>query len=138
LLAALPGAILTDMDSHEPAATKMSPADRLESLRSSPSSRDTEERLLLKCLKAALPGTTTSATDQREAHVFLFAGQAIASIWPKEGQQLRSAGFAWLTEHPGERITMSEFLGRNWVIGMPRFRDMLSKRIELQKQPRSA
>lgn len=97
--------------------------------------RDEEELLLRACLQAIQSETPAidQAKDAREAHIFLFIGRAIATAWPQEGAKLQAIGLAWASNHPSERLSFTEFIRIGWVIGVPRFRDMLSNRIGFSK-----
>lgn len=97
--------------------------------------RNEEELLLRVCLQAIQSKTPSidQAKDTREAHVLLFIGRAIATAWPQEGAKLQAVGLAWISSHPSELLSFTEFIQSGWVIGVPRFRDMLSNRISFLK-----
>ena len=98
------------------------------------SAREIEEALLKRCLSMALNDEASQAADQREAHVFFFIGRAITSMLPTEGARLERAGREWRSRNPEKQINLQAVAKSGWLLGVPRFRDMLIKRIQFTKR----
>jgi len=92
------------------------------------SAREVESALLGRCASAARGGTVV-AKDQREANVFRLAAMVVRSRFPRESQGLMQASDRYFSTHPNERLEAVDVLNNGWVLSLPRFRDMLSRRL---------
>jgi hypothetical protein len=90
--------------------------------------RDLESAMLARCYAVAKEGAQ-SANNQREANVFRLAAMVIQSRFPGESKCLRRASEQYFSLHPSERMNPADVITRGWILGLPRFRDMLSHRL---------
>ena len=67
------------------------------------------------------------ARDQCEANVFRLAAMVVQSRFPRESGQLMRTSDEYFAAHPDERLAPADVLGKGWLIGLPRLRDMLSQ-----------
>ncbi|RCK25323.1 MULTISPECIES: hypothetical protein [Thalassospira] len=89
--------------------------------------RDREEQLLERCAKVGL-GTASRASPSSpmEANAFRVASMILRSKFPNEADRLLVASQNYFDINPDELVETAEALRRNWVPGLPRFRDFLS------------
>lgn len=93
------------------------------------SAREFEGELLARCVAVARSQDALAAENQREANVFRVAGMIIVSRWPQEAARLMQAGDGYFTQHPEQQLHASEVVRKGWIIGFPRLRDMLNRRL---------
>ena len=91
--------------------------------------RGSESALLARCAVAAR-ATAPEAGDPREANVFRLAAMVVQSRFPGESRSLMQASERYFATHPDEKLSPAEVVGNGCVIGLPRLRDMLSRRLE--------
>ena len=92
--------------------------------------RDVELALLVRCSAVARDATQV-AHDQREANVFQLAAMVVRSQFPAESKCLAQASERYFAAHPAEQLASAEVVRRGWVMSLPRFRDMLSRQLQL-------
>ncbi|MBV2234582.1 MAG: hypothetical protein KUL75_03445 [Sterolibacterium sp.] len=92
--------------------------------------REVESALLARC-SAVARETTQVAQDQREANVFQLAAMVVRSQFPAESKCLAQASERYFASHPTEQLASAEIVRRGWVMSLPRFRDMLSRKLQL-------
>jgi hypothetical protein len=92
--------------------------------------RDREEQLLERCAKVGR-GTASCASPSSpmEANAFRVAGMILRSKFPNEANRLLVASQNYFDINPDELVETAEALRRNWVPGLPRFRDFLSVKL---------
>lgn len=90
--------------------------------------RDTEHAMLERCALVARSENAVAA-DAREANVFRLAGMVVRSQFPAPSARLRDAGERYFVTHPDEMLSAAQVLKNNWIVGLPRLRDMLSHRL---------
>lgn len=92
--------------------------------------RDREEQLLERCAKVGR-GTASCASPSSpmEANAFRVAGMILRSKFPNEADRLLAASQEYFNSNPSELLETAEALRRNWVPGLPRFRDFLSVKL---------
>ncbi|KZB71032.1 hypothetical protein AUQ43_09355 [Thalassospira sp. MCCC 1A01148] len=61
-----------------------------------------------------------------EANAFRVASMILRSKFPNEADRLLVASQNYFDINPDELVETAEALRRNWVPGLPRFRDFLS------------
>jgi hypothetical protein len=91
--------------------------------------RERESALLARCAVEARAVAPT-ARDPREANVFRVAAMIVQSRFPSESRSLMQASERYFAAHPDEQFSAAEIVGNGWVIGLPRLRDMLSRRLQ--------
>lgn len=91
--------------------------------------RDTEEALITRCVAAA-HGELRCAADAREANVFRMAALTLLHRFPAESDAMRAAANAWFARYPADEVEAAEVIRRGWVLGLPRFREMLGARLK--------
>lgn len=94
-------------------------------------SRDVEAALLSRCADVARESVRT-AGDQREANVFRLAAMVVQSRFPRESQRLMRVSEQYFAAHPNERLAAAEVVGKGWVAGLPRLRDMLTHQLHVR------
>jgi hypothetical protein len=92
--------------------------------------REKESALLARCVVAARASAPTVVEDSREANVFRLAAMVVQSRFPSESRKLMQASEHYFAAHPDEQLSAAEVVGNGWVIGLPRLRDRLSRRLE--------
>jgi hypothetical protein len=90
--------------------------------------RALESALLTRCADV-VHDVRQVARDQCEANVFRLAAMVVQSRFPRESGQLMRVSDEYFAMHPGERLAPADVLGKGWLIGLPRLRDMLSQRL---------
>lgn len=93
--------------------------------------RELESVLLTRCTAVA-QGTAPSAPtaqDQREANVFRLAAVVVQSQFPHESKRLMQASEQYFSVHPDDRLLSGAVVKNGWVLGLPRLRDMLTRRL---------
>jgi hypothetical protein len=93
------------------------------------SGREFEDWVLTRCVSVARE-SAPPARDRREANVFRLAGMILQFDYPREAERLMRASEPYFTAHPDERLDAGEIVKRGWIIGLPRLRDSLSRRLE--------
>jgi hypothetical protein len=93
------------------------------------SARDVEQALLARCVAVARDAAQ-DALDQKEANVFLLAASVIRSRCPAEAARLSQASAQYFAAHPEEQLFPAEVVRRGWVVTLPRFRDLLLRRLQ--------
>ncbi|OJU90284.1 MAG: hypothetical protein BGO13_02820 [Burkholderiales bacterium 66-5] len=93
-----------------------------------PTARDLEAALLQRCA-AVVQGQTAPAADQREANVFRLAAMLVRPRFPAASAQLWQASERYFATHPGDRLEAAELVRRGWVLGLPRWRDLLDQQL---------
>jgi hypothetical protein len=91
--------------------------------------RERESALLARCAVAAR-AVAPAVEDQCEANVFRLAAMVVQSRFPSESRRLMQASEHYFAAHPDEQLSAAEVVGNGWVIGLPRLRDRLSRRLE--------
>ncbi|AKJ32108.1 hypothetical protein [Caldimonas brevitalea] len=99
--------------------------------------RETESRLLARCVAAAR-GQVLAALDQREANVFGLTALVVQPHFPAEAAHLLQASERYFALHPGDKIEPAEVVRKGWVIGLPRWRDMLDLELRHQATERAS
>ena len=92
--------------------------------------REVESALLARCSAVAREAAQV-AQDQREANVFQLAAMVVRSQFPAESKCLAQASERYFASHPAEQLASAEVVRRGWVMSLPRFRDMLSRQLQL-------
>lgn len=90
--------------------------------------RDIEDDLLSRCAAVAQNQAAT-ALDQREANVFRVAAMVIHSQFPQEANALKIASDRYFSSHPDDELECAAVVRHGWVMNLPRFRDMLARRL---------
>ena len=90
--------------------------------------REFEAALVEKCAAVAALNQR-SAHDSQEANVFVVAAGLVRSAFPQAAERLKQAGEAYFSTHPGERLEAEEVVRRGWVLGLPRLRDTLHRKL---------
>ena len=90
--------------------------------------RELESALLTRCAAVA-KGAAPTAHDQREANVFRLAANAMQSQFPSESHRLLLASEQYFAQHPDDRLVAGAVIRNGWVLGLPRLRDMLARRL---------
>lgn len=93
--------------------------------------REAEERLLNFCI-LALKGETVPQ-NEKEANVLRLASYFIAPAFPEYSKKLATLSDQYFSNHPNEIISSGEMVRRGYVIGLPRFRDMLARKLQENK-----
>jgi hypothetical protein len=99
------------------------------------SARNREEAMLSRCADVAIGDDmakdlkVSSALNEMEANVFFVASMIIASKFPCESKKLSAAAEAFFSQNQIKQLPSVEVVRRGWVIGLPRFHDMLCQRI---------
>lgn len=92
-------------------------------------SRDLEFLLLERCASVAR-GEVVVPENQQEANVFLLASMVLGADFSRECNRLRESSDLYFSWHPGEKLEPDEVVRRGYVIGLPRLRDMLSRKLK--------
>ena len=90
--------------------------------------RELESALLTRCTAVAR-GMAPTALDQREANVFRLAAIVVQSQFPHESNRLMLASEQYFAAHPDDRLVSGAVIKNGWVLGLPRLRDMLARRL---------
>jgi len=90
--------------------------------------RDRENLSLEKCLAAA-SGALPAAASREEANVFRLAAIVVRSRFPDYADRIATVSEHWFEKHPSDKLPAGEVIRSGWIIGMPRFRDMLNQRL---------
>lgn len=90
--------------------------------------RELESALLTRCTAVA-KGAAPTAQDQREANVFRLAAIVVQSQFPYESNRLMLASEQYFAVHPDDRLVSGAVIRNGWVLGLPRLRDMLARRL---------
>ena len=90
--------------------------------------RELESVLLDRCAAVAQGGAPT-AQDQRAANVFRLAAIVVQSQFPSESHRLMAASEQYFAHHPDDKLVPGAVIGHGWVLGLPRLRDMLTRRL---------
>lgn len=88
--------------------------------------REAEAKRLARCLALAR-GQSFAARDQEDANLFRVAAMLLRTHFPDEAMRLRDASEGYFNTHPEDLLPVEEILHRGWVVGLPRFRDQLSR-----------
>lgn len=91
--------------------------------------RETEEALISLCAATAR-GEIVCARNAREANVLRMAALTLLHRFPAESAAMLAAARAWFAQHPADEVEAAEVIRRGWVLGLPRFREMLSARLK--------
>ena len=92
-----------------------------------PRSRALEKTLLDRCV-AAVHGAAEALTLE-EASVFSFASAALRSSAPSSARRLADAAATYFSAHRGACLSGAQLVDRGVLLGLPRFRDALSRRL---------
>ncbi|GAA4015844.1 hypothetical protein [Actimicrobium antarcticum] len=92
------------------------------------SARDIESALLARCAAVARE-VAPPAQDQREANVFRLASMLIQSQFPHEANSLKLASDEYFVAHPNAKLTSGAIVRNGWIVGLPRLRDRLIRRL---------
>jgi len=95
--------------------------------------RELESELLERCV-AVSRQAAPAAQDQREANVFRLAAMVIQSRFPSESMYLMQASEQYFTTRPHEQLHPAEVVRKGWLIGLPRLRDRLSRRLSEHRE----
>ena len=90
--------------------------------------RELESALLTRCTAVA-QGVAPTAQDQREANVFRLAAMVVQSQFPHESKRLMQASEQYFSVYPDDRLVSGAVVRNGWVLGLPRLRDMLTRRL---------
>ena len=90
--------------------------------------RDVESALLARCVAVAR-AVSPAALDQREANVFSLAAMVVRLGFPLESSRLSRASEQYFAAHPDERLPTADVVRNGWILGLPRLREMLSRRL---------
>jgi hypothetical protein len=91
--------------------------------------RQAEAQALERCLMV-IRGQLLTAESFQEANVFRVAATLIRSRCERSAQLLRSASQAHFSLHPHtSALDTAEVIRRGWIMGLPRFGDMLIKKM---------
>jgi len=90
--------------------------------------RDIEAALLARCTAVA-SDAALMAQDQREANVFQAAAMVVQSQFPRESTRLMRASEQYFDRHPHEKLAPVDVVRNGWITGLPRLRDMLTRRL---------
>lgn len=93
------------------------------------SPREQEQVLVAICAATAL-GNCASASSKVEASVMLIASGLIRSQYPTEANRLAKAGNDYLNDQRLDSISAIDALKQGVILGLPRFKDMLSRQIQ--------
>lgn len=93
------------------------------------SARDTEERLLVRCIAVAQAGHDV-ARDEREANVFRVAAMILRSHFPVAAAAWKAASDDYFAEHPTDLRHAEEVVREGWITSFPRLREALTARLE--------
>ena len=91
-------------------------------------SRQAESDLLARCCIAARD-SNIPARDAREANVFRVAAMLIRMSLPQEADRLRQSSDRYFEAHIGNAVESPDVVRAGWVLGLPRFRDLLLRRL---------
>jgi hypothetical protein len=90
--------------------------------------RDQEDHLLTRC--AAVAQGLDQARDQREANVCHVTAMILGRNLEPQARNLARASAHYFRAHPLEQLEPTDVIRRHWIIGLPRLRDMLTRKIE--------
>lgn len=90
--------------------------------------RDEEELMLNRCTAIAF-GTPLEPRDQREANFFFLAALVTQSHYPLESSRIMEVTKRYFEHHPDEQVDAQQVLENGWVIGLPRLRTRLERKI---------
>ena len=90
--------------------------------------RKPETAMLARCVTAARE-VMSVARDQWEANVLRLAAMVVQSQFPRESTGLMQASERYFTQHPAEKLAAAEVVRHDWVVSLPRLRDMLSHQL---------
>jgi hypothetical protein len=91
------------------------------------SARDQEERLLTRC--TAIANGKGRILDQREANVCRIAAMILGRTLERQALNLAQASDDYFRTHPAQQLEPGEVIRRHWIIGLPRLRDRLTRKI---------
>ena len=94
--------------------------------------REQEALLIQRCVSLAR-GEPVAATDARDANVFRVASMLLGREFQVEAQQLRKSSERYFVEYPSEKVDTTQVLHNGWMIGLPRFRDRLERKLRERK-----
>ena len=98
-------------------------------MKSMDNSRQAEAEMLDRCATVALGNVSGVMVTEAEANVFHLAASAIRSQFPAEALRLREASAMYFVEHPERLADLSTVLANGWILGLPRLRDMLFRKL---------
>jgi hypothetical protein len=98
-------------------------------LESKMTARDREEHLLA-CRAAVAQGVEFRARDRREVNVFHVAAMILGQDLQRQARHLEQASEHYFREYPHDKLEPAEVIRQGWIIGLPRLRDMLTRKIQ--------
>lgn len=90
--------------------------------------RGQEEHLLARC--AAIAHGAGQPLDPREANVCNVAAMILGRHLDRQARNLARASRRYFEAHPHEKLEPGQVVGKGWISGLPRLRDMLIRKIE--------
>jgi hypothetical protein len=90
--------------------------------------RNVESALIARCCAVARQDGLC-AQKQCEANVFRLAAMLVQSRFPSESKRLTQASEQYFASHPNEQLDPAEVINKGWILGLPRFRDMLNHQL---------
>ena len=97
--------------------------------------RETERHLIARCIDVA-NGRDEPPHDQREANVFALASMLIRSTHPRQSQRLVEVADLYFSKNPASRVPAADMVRREWVVGLPRLRDLLGYELKRRGVPK--
>ncbi len=95
--------------------------------------REQEALLVQRCVSVAR-GEPVVPTDARDANVFRVASMLLGREFEVETQQLRKSSERYFVAFPSEKVDTTQVLNNGWMIGLPRFRDRLERKLREVKR----
>jgi len=92
------------------------------------SARQGESGLLEFCAGVARDDFSKPG-DKIQANVCRVAAMLLRTDYPEASKRLDEASDAYFTLHPEDLVSSEDVLNNGWIIGLPRFKDLLSRKL---------